>query len=150
MILSPVKLLPVSGTDPKLMDTSVSNKLPASSQHTGMRQFRSQIVLAQVCVGVEMDNMDIRKFLYRRPESSQGHQMFSSQHKRDLPIIQYSLCPFFDICQSQLCISKAQFQIPGIHDPVISQIPVLIRAVAFKSKGFMADGAAAEPGPRPE
>ena len=150
MVFSPVKFFPVSRADAKLVNASVSNKLPASSQHTGMRQLCSQVVLAQICMSVKMNHMDVRKFFNRCPESSQGHQMFSAQHKRDLPVIQYSLCPFFNICQGQLGISKTQLQVPGIHDPVISQVPILIRAVAFQTKGFMADSAAPESGSRSE
>src|SRR5699024_4955175 len=148
MVFSPVKFFPVSGADTKLIDTSVSCQLPASSQHTGVGKFCSQIFMAQICMGVKMNHMDVRKFFNRCPESTQGHQMFSSQHKRYLPVIQYGLCPFFNICQGQLGISKTQLQISRIHDPVISQIPVLIRTVAFQPKGLMADSAAAESGSR--
>src|SRR5699024_4576972 len=71
MVFSPVKFFPVSRADTKLIDTSVSCHLPASSQHTGVGKFCSQIVLAQICMGVKMNHMDVRKFFNRCPESPQ-------------------------------------------------------------------------------
>ena len=86
VFFSPAPFLPVAGADTKLRDPAVSQDFPAAAQHTGVRKFRTQIIVPQIGMCIKMDDMQIRIFLCQRLHRCQRHQVLAAQHKWYLAI----------------------------------------------------------------
>ena len=53
------KNCPVAAADAELVDVAVAHDLVAAAQHTGVAQLRTEVVVPQVGVGVEVDDVEV-------------------------------------------------------------------------------------------
>ncbi len=67
------------------MDVAVAHELVAAAQHTGVAELRTEIVVPQVGVGVEVDDVEVGVFLRHGLHRTQRDQMLAAQQERNLP-----------------------------------------------------------------
>ena len=86
-----LKLLTIAAADAELMDPGefrmILHPFIAPSHDTGVTELSPEIIISQVTVGVKLDHMNIRILLHYRPKGTEGHQVLSSQHKGQLPVL---------------------------------------------------------------
>ncbi|CDE94187.1 unknown [Acidaminococcus sp. CAG:542] len=140
---------PFPAADAELVDFPVPDQVVAPADHTGMAQFRPQVVIPQVRVGIKVDDLEVRVLFQHRPEGAQGHQVFASDHKGQLPVLEDGGSPVLNVLQGHFRTAKAQFQVPAVEHCIVRQILVLIGTVGFQAEAFVADGGRPEPGAGP-
>ena len=72
---------PLAAADAELVDVAVAHDLVAAAQHTGVAQLRTEVVVPQVGVGVEVDDVEAGVFLRHGPHRTQRHQMLTAQQE---------------------------------------------------------------------
>ena len=149
MFPPPAPLLPVSGADAELIYAAVAQKLMAPSDHAGMGQLRTQVIIPQIGVGIEMYDMEIRIFLPHGPDGRQSYQMFPANHKRHFSIFYYLSRPHFQVGQGCLRTAEAQLQISAVKYGAVKQVFILVWGIALQTVRLRAHRPGTEPGSGP-
>ena len=85
-VLHEGELLAGAGTDAELVDAVVSDEVVDATQDTGVRERIAEIVLAQIGVGVEVDDDDIRVLLLDGSERPERDEMLAAKEERTLAV----------------------------------------------------------------
>ena len=70
MLPGELPFFPFPAADAELVDLPVPDQIVAAADHTGVAQFRPQVVVPQVRMGIEVDDLEIRVLFQHRPERS--------------------------------------------------------------------------------
>ena len=64
MLFCKEEFVTVSASYAELENMSVSDKFPASAQYAGVRQLLPEIVVSEICMSIEMDDVQIIKLFF--------------------------------------------------------------------------------------
>ncbi len=105
------EFLPVAAADAELMDAAVAQNVVAAADHAGVTELRAEVVVAQIGVGVEVDDVQIGVFLCSRPDRAEGDQMLAAEQDRHFIGLEDLLRPSLNVGQSRLRRAEAELQI---------------------------------------
>ena len=112
---------PSPAADTELVDASVSQQVVAAADDAGMAEFRAQVVVPQVGMGVKVDDMYVGPAPLDGPAAAQGHQMLASKQHRQLACGQNLLRPALNGQQRQLRAAKAQRQVSDMTNELLKK-----------------------------
>ena len=106
MLFRPFELFLQTGADTELENAAVSQEIEATADDRSMRQRFAHVVFTQICMGIDMDDMQIRIFFIGSLDGGQAHEVLAADHQKFLAIIQYFFCVGCDITQDALCVAE--------------------------------------------
>ena len=115
-----------------------------------MAELCAQVVVAQVRVGVEVDDVQVRVPPRERAHRAERHQVLPAQQQGELPIPQDLLRPRLDVRKGHFRAAKAELQVPAVKDRAVAKVPVLVGAVRLQAEALVRMGRGAEARARPE
>ena len=140
-----LELGPLAAADAELVDAAVAHDLVAAAQHTGVAQLRTEIVVPQVGVGVEVDDVEAGVFLRYGPHSAQRHQMLAAQQEGQFAVLQDLCRPGLDVGEGCLAGAEAKLEVATVEDVEVGEVGVLVGAVGLEAEALVPDGRRAEP-----
>ena len=119
---------------------TVSHKLVAAPEHTGMGQFLTEVVVTEIGVGVEMHDIKVIVLVVHSPDRTEGHKVLTAYHERQLTVTQYLLCTFGYIRNSSVGVSEGQLKVAAVEVAVICHVLVLVWTVCLDAEALVPYG----------
>lgn len=128
----------------ELVDASVAEEVPDAADDGGVREGIAEVFVAQIGVGVKVDDAKVVIGGADGFDGGQGHEVFAAQEERQFVILHHPTGKFLDAVEGARCVAEAEFEVAAVEDFGVFKVHVLIRAVGFEAIGFSAHRAARE------
>ena len=94
-----------------------------------MRELFAEIVLAQVCVRVEVDYVQLWIFFRSGADGPERDEVFAAEQDGDFPSVQYLVRCLFYRAERRRRVAEGQLNVASVEDFQIFEVFVLIGAV---------------------
>lgn len=128
----------------ELVDASVAEEVPDAADDGGVREGIAEVFVAQIGVGVKVDDAKVVIGGVDSFDGRQGHEVFAAQEERQFVILHYPPGKFLDAVEGARRVAEAEFKVAAVEDFGVFKVHVLIGAVGFEAVGFGAHRAARE------
>ncbi len=142
------ELLLRAGPDTELEDAPVTQQVMAPPHHAGVGKRVAEVVRAQVGMGVEVKDVEIRMARTGRAHRAERDEVFAAEEDGDLPRSENPRRFGFDHLERGIRRAERQLQVARVVDGAIPQVPVEIGRIGLDAERLVANRRRAEARPR--
>ena len=128
----------------ELVNAVIAEEVPEAADDGGVREVVAEVFVAQIGVGVKVDDAKVVIGGVDGFNSGQGHEVFAAQEERQFMVLHHPFGKVLDVLKGARCVAEAEFKVAAVEDFGVFKVHVLIRAVGFEAVGFGAHRAARE------